>query len=621
MRLLKARSLQLLGASVVAAAALAACGGGEEKIELEFLGRYSTGQFGVSAAEIPAYDAGTRRLFVVNALSGRVDVLDIGNPTQPQKVGEIAADPVLAGAVVNSVAVHKGLVALAIEAPVKTDPGRVALYRASDLTLLGSATVGALPDMLVFTPNGKRLLVANEGEPSDDYQTDPEGSISVVDVSDPAAPTVQTADFSAFNGQAALLRDQGVRVYGPGAGGTASVAQDLEPEYIAIEDDGKTAWATLQENNALAKIDIASAKVTAILPLGTKDHAEDDNALDASDEDGQTINIRAWPGVHGLYLPDAIAAYKVKGRDHLVTANEGDARAWGEDNDAYWAGDASQGFVEEFRVKHLVNKNGWAGRAGDDLPPQLNALAAGGLLDPVTFGYCGAVAGDPGDCRDDERLGRLNITWTLGYRTNPDGTPMLFNAGGLPDVSGNRLMYDKLYSYGARSFSIRDDKGRLVWDSGAEFERFFASSACKLGSQRNIPCADFFNSGHDEGDAKDSRSDAKGPEPEGLALGRIGDRTIAFIGLERIGGVMVYDISDPKAPERLDYLNTRDEWLRDPPDLATAGDLGPEGLTFIPASQSPNGKPLLVVGNEVSGTTAIYQVKVTQTLPVVALPR
>ena len=202
MRLPKARSLQRLGASVVAAAALAACGGGEEKIELEFLGRYSTGQFGVSAAEIPAYDAGTRRLFVVNALSGHLDVLDMSSPAQPVKVGEIAAEDVLAGAVVNSVAVHKGIVALAIEAPVKTDPGRVALYRASDLTLLGSATVGALPDMLVFTPNGKHLLVANEGEPSDDYQIDPEGSISVVDVFNPNAPTVQTADFSAFSNPA-----------------------------------------------------------------------------------------------------------------------------------------------------------------------------------------------------------------------------------------------------------------------------------------------------------------------------------------------------------------------------------------------------------------------------------
>lgn len=617
MRLWTTRRLRWLGLSLTAAAALAACGGGEDTIELEFLGRYSTGQFGVSAAEIPAFDADSKRVFVVNALSGRVDVLDLSQPAEPTKIGEISAEGVLAGAIVNSVAVHKGLVALAIEAPVKTDPGRVALYRAKDLTLISSVTVGALPDMLTFTPNGKQLLVANEGEPSDDYQTDPEGSISIIDVTRPTSPGVRTAGFSAFNGQAALLRAKGVRLYGP----NASVAQDIEPEYIAVDDDGKTAWATLQENNALARIDIARATITDVVPLGFKDHGQTGNALDASDEEDQAINIRARPGVLGMYLPDAIAAYKTKGRDYLVTANEGDARAWGEDNDDYWAGDPSKGFVEEFRVKHLINRNGWAGRAGDDLPPQLNALAAGGLLNPDTFAYCGAVAGNPGSCRADDQLGRLNISWTMGYRTHPDGSPMMFNVSGLPDVSGDRLMYDKLYSYGARSISIWDDKGKLVWDSGAEFERFLASGDCKLGTQRNIPCADFFNSGHDEGNAKDSRSDAKGPEPEGIALGRIEDRTIAFIGLERMGGVLVYDITDPKAPRRLDYLNTRDEWLSDPPDLATAGDLGPEGLSFIPANQSPNGKPLLVVGNEVSGTTSVYQVKIERALPTFTSPR
>ena len=45
--------------------------------------------------------------------------------------------------------------------------------------------------------------------------------------------------------------------------------------------------------------------------------------------------------------------------------------------------------------------------------------------------------------------------------------------------------------------------------------------------------------------------------------------------------------------------------------LATAGDLGPEGLVFIPAAQSPNGRPLLVVGNEVSGTTAVLQLNLS----------
>lgn len=612
-----APTTRLFTASLLMTAVLAACGGGSDapapttptpeatpvSLKLEKIGGYSTGQFGVSAAEIPAFDAASKRLFVVNAQLGAVDVLNLANPANPVKIGVIDATAVLAGAEINSVAVHNGTVAVAIQAPVKTDTGRMALYRASDLSLISSVTIGALPDMVTFTPDGNTVLVANEGEPSDDYQVDPEGSVSIIDVRNPAAPVVRTATFTAFNGQEATLRAAGVRIYGP----NATAAKDFEPEYIAVSADSKTAWVTLQENNAMAKVDIATATVTDVLPLGYKDHGVAGNELDASDTDGGAINIKTWPGVRGMYLPDAMASYTVGGATYLVTANEGDARAWGEDNAAYWGGDATKGFVEEFRVKHLVNKNGWASRAGDDLPPQLNAMAAGGLLNPATFGYCGAIAGDPLGCRADAALGRLNISWTMGYRTNPDGSPMMFSAAGVADPLGNRLMYDQLYSYGARSFSIWNANGGLVWDSGAEIEKFLASSDCKLGSARNIPCADFFNAGHDEGNAKDSRSDAKGPEPEGIALGQIGTKTFAFIGLERMGGVLVYDITSPTAPRRVDYLNTRDEWVTNPPNLATAGDLGPEGLVFIPATRSPNGKPLLVVGNEVSGTTAVMQ--------------
>lgn len=623
-------------AGLVLAAMLAACGSGDDtptaalapapdpvspapiaeatpaSLKLVKIGSYATGLFGVSAAEIPAFDAASKRLFVVNAQSGSVDVLDLADPAAPVKLGQVDATDVLAGAEINSVAVSGGLVAVAIQAPVKTDPGRVALYRASDLQLLGSATVGVQPDMVSFTPDGRTVLLANEGEPSDDYQVDPEGSISVVDVSTPSAPVVRTAGFGAYDGQEAALRAQGVRIYGPGA--TAS--KDFEPEYIAVSADGRTAWVTLQENNALARVDIASASVSAVLPLGYKDHGTTGNELDASDSG--VIEIRNWAGVRGMYLPDSIASYSAGGKTYLVTANEGDARAWGEDNPAYWGtvtagtwdgGDPTQGFVEEFRVKHLVNKNGWAGRAGDDLPPQLAALGKGGLLNPAVFGYCGAIDGDPAGCRADPALGRLNISWTMGYRQDASGNPIMFNAAGIEDPAGDRLMYDTLYAYGGRSFTIRDEDGTLVWDSGAAIENFLASDDCKLGSDRSIPCKDFFNSGHDEGNALDSRSDAKGPEPEGLTVGTIGDKTFVFVGLERMGGVIVYDITTPTAPAFVDYLNTREDWTTADPStvLANAGDLGPEGLVFVPAKDSPNGKPLLIVGNEVSGTTAVMQ--------------
>lgn len=575
-------------------------------ISLEFIGRYSSGEFGVSAAEIPAFDPASKRAFVVNALAGAVDVLDMADPESPTKIGSLNATNIAAGVVVNSVSVHNGVVALAVEAATKTDNGYVALYKANDLSPIGHISVGAQPDMLTFTPDGSRILTANEGEPSDNYSVDPEGSISIVNVSDLENLSVTTATFQSFNGQEAQLRSDGVRIYGP----RATAAKDFEPEYIAISADSSTAWVTLQENNALAKVNITTATVTDILPLGYKNHGVDGNGLDVTDTDAKS-EIKTWAGLRGLYLPDAINAYQVEDETYLVTANEGDSRAWGEGNDDYWAGDETKGFVEEFRVKHLVHKSGFERRLAEgDLPPQLFDIAAGALLNPDVFGYCGAIAGDPKTCRDDNQLGRLTVTWTMGYRTDSNGAPVLFNTSGLEDPTGNRLMYDALYSFGGRSFSIWDADGAQVWDSGDAIEQFIASEHCKLGVSKTIACSDYFNSNHEEGDVFDNRSDNKGPEPEGLTLAKIHGKTYVFVGLERMGGILVYDISNPEAPVYRDYLNTREDWTTEDPGsvLATASDLGPEGLTFVSAEDSPSGEPLLIVGNEVSGTTSIYKI-------------
>ncbi|WP_339846004.1 choice-of-anchor I family protein [uncultured Halopseudomonas sp.] len=575
-----------------------------DSLTLSLLGRYESGEFGVSAAEIPAFDPDNKQIFVVNARKGAVDVMDASDVGNPALVQTLTVESVAQGAVVNSIAYREGFLAVAIEAATKTDPGFVALFDATTLQLLGSVQVGAQPDMLTFTPDGKYLLVANEGEPNNDYSVDPVGSISVITLDDQGLAQVSTAGFSAFDAQAETLRAAGVRIYGPGA----SVAQDLEPEYITVSADSQTAWIALQENNALAKLDIVNATITDVLPLGFKNYGTAGNGIDASDDDG-VVAIRTRPGVHGIFHPDSISSYSVNGQNYIVTANEGDARAWGEDDQAYWDGDATKGFVEEFRVKHLVNVGGFDRRLGDDLPPQLRALGTGALLDPAVFAYCGATAVDPGDCRTDEELGRLNITWVDGYKRDANGDPLMYDATGTQNDAGTLIMYDKLYSYGARSFSIWDENGALVWDSADQFEQYLAGEECRAASDRSIPCKDFFNTGHDEGDALDSRSDAKGPEPEGLVLGKLGNKTFAFIGLERMGGVMVYDITDPAAPIFVDYYNTRENFLLDPENnLAAAGDLGPEGMAFVSAADSPNGEALLIVGHEVSGTTTVYQI-------------
>jgi YVTN family beta-propeller protein len=536
-------TLRALGAAMLAAGLLAGCGGSDDDedltprtLALEKIGGYDGGKVG--AAEITAFDAASKRLFVVNGANGTVDVLDLATPSAPKLVGTISVTGLGAG--VNSVAIHDGLVALAIEASPKTNPGTVAFYNAADLKLVNSVRVGALPDMLTFTPDGRTVLVANEGEPNSYGQADsvdPEGSISVITVNRGGTPSVATADFRAFNGQEAALRSQGIRIYGPGA----SAAQDLEPEYIATSEDGRTAYVTLQENNAVAIVDVASAKVTAIKPLGTKNHNLAGMGMDASDEDGGTNTNSGTPAVRiapqpvkGMYLPDAIARFTVDGASYLITANEGDARAdW-------------PGFNEETRVR---------------------AHCSAGL-DPAVFG-------DAANLVLDSNLGRLRIT------TTPNGGSSGKNAAG---------QCTELYSFGARSFSIWDTNLNRVYDSGDEFEQ----KTVALPNAR-------FNASNDNNDL-DGRSASKGPEPEGVVVGRFGSKTYAFIGLERIGGVMVYDVSKPSAASFVTYLNTRNN---------ESGDRGPEGLTFIPADKSPNNKPLLVVGNETSGTTAILQVNLS----------
>ena len=200
-----------------------------------------------------------------------------------------------------------------------TDPGSVRFYDLEG-NFRGAVTVGSLPDMLTFTKDGKRVLVANEAEPRGDVN--PEGSISIIDISRGiVSATVKTAGFARFNGRKAQLQADGVRFIDA----DATVAQEIEPEYIAVADDGHCAWVTLQENNALALVDVVAGRVRDIVPLGTKNHAQPRNAFDASDDDGR-INIATWP-VRGMYMPDTIAAFTVGGRTWLITANEGDDRA------------------------------------------------------------------------------------------------------------------------------------------------------------------------------------------------------------------------------------------------------------------------------------------------------
>jgi len=504
------------------------------------VGRFSH----TSASEIPAFDPTSRRVFVVNG-GTTVDILDLSNPANPTLVSTISA--VTLGGAPNSVSVKNGVVAVAVEGNPRTSPGNVRFFDANGISL-GTVPVGTVPDMLTFSPDGRKVLVANEGEPSSYNQVssiDPEGSISIISVpgnavissTNASSATVQTAGFTSFNAQADALRQSGVRIFGP----NATVAQDLEPEYITLSADSSTAYVTLQENNALAIVNVNTATVTSIVPLGFKNHNLPGNGLDVSDQDGG-INIQNRP-VFGMYQPDAIASFQANGQTFLITANEGDAR------------DNYPGFNEEVRINNVAV-----------------------VLDPTLFPTAATL-------KTNTQLGRLQITNTLG-RTNTS-----------PDFLGADVdtEYEALYAFGARSFSIRNTDGSLVFDSGDQLEQI-----------TSVLAPTSFNSGGLAigGDGFDTRSDNKGPEPEGVVTGVVSGRTYAFIGLERVGGVIVYDVTNPASPTFVDYVN------------AGASDRAPEGLTFVSAADSPNGSPLLIVSNEVGQSTLIYNVGATTPLPI-----
>lgn len=283
-------------------------------IELHAIGRFETGIFGESATEIVAYDAEAQRLLSVNGARRCIDVLDLSDPRLPSLLRRI---DVSSHGSPTSVAVHQGLVAVAVAADPVTDPGSV-LFFDIEGEPRGGIQVGALPDMLTFTPDGTRIVVAIEGEPRGDV--DPRGGVAVIDVSHGAKEaTWDSIDFAAFDGQEPELRRRGVRIF-PGR----RASEDLEPEYVAISADGRTAYVTLQEANAVAVVDLDTTTVSAIVGLGHKDHSVASNALDPSDADGR-IHIAPWP-VFGLYMPDSIAVFEVDGTRYWVTANEGDSR-------------------------------------------------------------------------------------------------------------------------------------------------------------------------------------------------------------------------------------------------------------------------------------------------------
>ncbi|QCR21990.1 choice-of-anchor I family protein [Pontibacter sp. SGAir0037] len=480
-----------------------------------------------STTEIVVHDPASQRLFMTSSVQNRLDIADFSNPAAITLIKSIDMAP-YGG--ITSVAVRDGIVAVASPNADEQQNGSV-IFMNTNGDVQAQVTVGALPDMVTFTPDGTKVLTANEGQPNDAYTIDPEGSISIIDISGGIANLgqahVTTLLFTAYNEQEAALMAAGVRK----TKSTSTLSQDLEPEYISVSPDSRKAWVTLQENNAIAELNLETKSITAIWPLGTKDMSALGNGFDASDNSG-VVHLSNWP-IKSFYIPDGVANYTVGSTTYLVTANEGDEKEYGSLNERTTVGAAT--------------------------------------LDQAKFPHAAVL-------KDNHNLGRLRIT----------------NLHGDTDGDGD---LDELYMLGSRSFSIWNAETKeLVYDSGDDFELYTSTEPS---------IASLFNSDH-EGNGFKSRSRAKGPEPENVTVATIDGAVYAFVALERVGGVMVYNISDPANVKFVDYLNTR--------NTATyAGDHGPEGIIYIMAQNSPDGKPYIAVANEISGTVSVFEVQKTIT--------
>lgn len=537
-------------------------------IAMDIVGRAFLGN--QTAAEIVQYHAASNTIYATNGETNTIAVIpasSISTATMADPINtttlttsDISLPADLNGVTlgsVTSIAISGDLMAVAVPASVKTDNGYVLFYEGLDSSapvFLDSVEVGALPDMVTFTPDGGKVLVANEGEPSDDYTIDPVGSVTVINILASGEPeeTGTTVGFTGFNGMEADLMAQGVMFPNPagrtinGTTITASVAKDLEPEYITATND--VAYVSLQENNGLAVIDLEDLSVQ-VVGLGAKSWA----GLNIDVQEDGAVSFGQYTGLYGVYQPDTIANFTWKDATFVVTANEGDAREY-----FFSAAD------------------------------EASCLAAGGLefdADDGCLAYTDEV-------KVEDLTAEANSALAMLQANGEADDLRVTTAMGDADGDGE---YDAAYAYGARSFTIWDQNGLVVYDSGDDFERITASVH---GAQ--------FNNGDDENEG-DSRSENKGPEPEALTVGQVGDRTYAFIGTERMGGIFVYDVTNPYDVQFAEYVINRDltEGLTADDVI---GDLAPESLVFVAADDSPSGVPLLLVGNEVSGTVTVWQI-------------
>jgi DNA-binding beta-propeller fold protein YncE len=579
---------------------------------LSKIGHFRNGtEWDAGAAEIVAFDSQNDRIFVTNAETDTIDVLDASDPTALSLVDSLdlaAGGDGLGGP--NSVAVSNGLVAVAVENDDSAANGWIYFYNASTLAFISRVEVGNLPDMVTFSPDGSVAIVANEGEPASDYQTDPEGSVSIVAISggQPAtsATTIGFTDFNEGGSRAdeAPGREDGFKLFG-NFGCTMLAVTDATEDTVTVTDpDGVLSTISVgdflnqdeslfqvvavdAEANTITLNDEPDASAPIYLHDGASSFAQDvepEYIAVSADSSTAFVSLQENNGLAVIDIADAsiTAVVGLGTKDHYLPGNEIDPSD--RDGGAYiWTWEIEGMFMPDSIATYSVGGQTFVLTANEGDAREYEAFTEEARFKDVEVDENAVF--DVEAYGVDEQLGRIATTiWG--------------------DEDGDGVM-DIPYVYGARSFSIWSDEGQLIWDSGADMELITAQ---RFG--------DDFNSNNDVHES-DTRSDAKGPEPEAIDVGQVGNSWYAFVGAERMGGIFVYDITQPHNPTFVQYVNNRDLSIeQDSTEAAendtieNQADYAPEGIDFVSAADSPTGVPLIIVGNEVSGTTAVYEITV-----------
>ncbi|XP_002739468.1 mesenchyme-specific cell surface glycoprotein-like [Saccoglossus kowalevskii] len=518
-------------------------------------------EMGRGAAEQSAFDDLNNIIYVIGE-TGLIHVVDVSDPKSMKLVHTVTQNNVL-----SDVEVCGSYVAITMLDDFVPGNGNLLLYSLYDplkesMELMYMLQVGPNPDSLKCTSDGKTIIVANEGEAgTNEFGNfeDPEGSVSIIKLSsgdlsvDPLIITQDTAWLNVFNDKADEYVANGVRwiYHGEGSGQMTTFSQDLEPESMTLSEDETTAYVVLQENNAIAVLDMITGEFKELYALGFKKW--DTTLIDASDKDGG-INLHYWP-IYGMYQPDTIKYFTIAGQEYIATANEG------ADKEFYVTADYT--FAEGLRGEDFVLGNMVSETVSDAMFLALS---------------------------DETLLGRLQFS-TVDGQSMDDPTK-----------------YEEFYSYGSRSFSVfRVSDMSLVFDSGDEVERMHAVVYPTIFNTK-FEQADMDVNGPE--DEMDKSSDKKGPQPESMAIGHVGSKTVFFFGCEKPSTIVMYSVIEGYDPifESIYRAGELDGTYEELYQSRQVGDTDPEDVRFVDVAKSPIGRAMLIVTGSLSGTLSTYEV-------------